>query len=287
MQKQVKGIVLMGLGSSIIPISDGFAKVLSESHSALLVSSGRYFAATALLVPFALARFGRSALPPTHRLMPHVLRTLFMVGSMTFYFMAIVTIDLATAVSAFFVGPIVGSLMAVIVLGERLTAPKVTALALGFAGAVIIARPGTAMSPGILLALLAGVCFGFYLVSTRAASGEATALQALVFQNIFGSLILLPQAIVTWQTPSFNELLMFLAMGGIAMLCHALSIKAFSHADATTLAPLSYMELITSAAVGYFWFGQQPEHVVWIGAALVASGGLVLIFTRNRSRARS
>lgn len=275
----------MALGSAIIPVADALAKILSENHSALLVSSGRYFAASLLLLPAAFLTKGREALPPRHRLKPHVVRTILMVTAMTLFYAAIVTIDLATAVSAFFIGPVVASLAAVLILGERMTRTKMIALVLGFAGAMIIAKPGASMSPGVLLALAAGVAYGFYLVSTRLASGQTSALQALVFQNVFGTLILLPQAILTWTTPSGVEILLFLGMGVISLLCHTLTITAFRHADATTLAPLSYVELVTAATVGYVWFGQAPELNVWIGAVFVAAAGLVLIFTRRAATA--
>jgi drug/metabolite transporter (DMT)-like permease len=281
MSSQIRGILFMASASAIIPVADGIAKVLSENHSALLVSSGRYFAASILLLPIAFMKHGRKALPPRHRLKPHVMRTILMVMAMTLFYVSIVTIDLATAVSAFFVGPIVGSVAAVFLLGERMTKAKLVALGLGFAGAIIIARPGTAMSPGVLLALAAGVCYGFYLVSTRLASGETTPLQALVFQNVFGTLLLLPQAILTWSAPSGFEIMLLLAMGAISLVCHTLTINAFRHADATTLAPLSYVELVTAATLGYVWFGQSPEVNVWIGAIFVAAAGLVLIFTRK------
>jgi drug/metabolite transporter (DMT)-like permease len=285
MSSQIRGIVFMASASAIIPVADGIAKVLSENHSALLVSSGRYFAASFLLLPVAFLKHRGNALPPRHRLKPHIMRTLLMVVAMTLFYVSIVTIDLATAVSAFFVGPVVGSVAAMFMLGEKMTRAKLVALLLGFVGAITIARPGSAMSPGVLLALASGVCYGFYLVSTRLASGETTPLQALVFQNVFGTLLLLPQAILTWSTPSGFEILLLLGMGVISLVCHTLTINAFRHADATTLAPLSYVELITSATVGYLWFSQLPESNVWIGAAFVASAGLVLIFSRKSAAA--
>ena len=175
MSSQIRGILFMASASAIIPVADGIAKVLSENHSALLVSSGRYFAASILLLPIAFMKHGRKALPPRHRLKPHIMRTILMVMAMTLFYVSIVTIDLATAVSAFFVGPIVGSVAAVFLLGEKMTKAKLVALGLGFVGAIIIARPGTAMSPGVLLALAAGVCYGFYLVSTRLRRNHAAA----------------------------------------------------------------------------------------------------------------
>ncbi len=147
MSSQIKGIAFMAMSSAIIPVADGIAKVLSENHSALLVSSGRYFAASFLLLPIALLKHKGSALPPRHRLKPHIMRTLLMVVAMTLFYVSIVTIDLATAVSAFFVGPVVGSVAAVFMLGEKMTRAKLVALVLGFAGAIIIAKPGTTMSP--------------------------------------------------------------------------------------------------------------------------------------------
>jgi len=131
------GIVLMAAAMLTIPLVDGLAKHLSATHSPLYISWARYAVACCVVLPFALSLHGR-ALLPKRDLGSHLLRTVFLMAAMTLYFLAIARTPLATAASAYFVGPIIAVLLAFLVLGERLTTRKVVALGLGFAGAMII-----------------------------------------------------------------------------------------------------------------------------------------------------
>ena len=102
------GLGLMTLGMLTIPMVDGLAKFLSAGHSPLFVAWARYAAACLVVLPVALLVHGRQPLP-RRDLGPHFLRTLFLMAAMTLYFLAIATIPLATAISAFFVAPILAT----------------------------------------------------------------------------------------------------------------------------------------------------------------------------------
>jgi drug/metabolite transporter (DMT)-like permease len=270
------GLGLMTLAMLTIPLVDGLAKYLSSGHSPFYIAWARYAVAAALVLPLALALRGRRALP-RRNLGPHVLRTLFLMGAMTCYFVAIAEIPLATAISAYFVGPIVGTVLAVLLLGERLTVRKGAAVVLGFAGALLIVRPGGDIEPGILLALAAGCLFACYMIATRLASQSADPIQTLAFQCLVGALILTPQALATWSVPLPGELWLFALLGLFSVTSHILSITAFRYADASTLAPLVYLELVGSAAVGFLVFDELPDLLVWIGAGVIVASGMLLI----------
>jgi drug/metabolite transporter (DMT)-like permease len=274
--RQTKGIVLMTVAMLSIPAVDGFAKTLSFEYSPLFISWARYAAASSIVLPIALARHGVHILP-TERLGAHGLRTLFLVASMTLYFLAIAEVPLATAVSAFFVGPILAVVLSVFVLKERLTIWKLLSLGLGFLGALVMLRPGGAIEPGLLYAFGSGFCFAFYMIATRAASRGSSPLQTLAFQCIVGTMLLTPQAIWTWDIPALNELILFAGLGAFSAMSHLLSIAAFRHADASTLAPLVYLELIGTSLIGFFLFQEVPGWATLIGAALIVAGGLVLL----------
>jgi drug/metabolite transporter (DMT)-like permease len=266
----------MTLAMLSIPLVDGLAKYLSAGHSPLYVAWARYAVAAALVLPLAVALRGRRALP-RRNLGPHVLRTVFLMAAMSCYFVAIAEIPLATAISAYFVGPIVATVLAVIVLRERMTARKGAALVLGFAGTMLIVQPGGAVEPGILLALAAGCFFACYMIATRLASQSSDPLATLAFQCLVGALILTPQALLTWSVPLASELWLFALMGLFSVTSHILSITAFRYADASTLAPLVYLELVGSAAVGFLVFDELPDLLVWIGAGVIVASGMLLI----------
>lgn len=279
LSRQTRGIALMTVAMLSIPMVDGFAKALSAEYSPLFISWARYVVACLIVVPLAAFRHGGGLFPQARR-GAHLLRTLCLMASMTLYFLALARIPLATAISAFFVGPIVAVVLSVLVLKERLTVWKLLSLGLGFGGALVILRPGAAVEPGLLMAFGSGLCFALYMIATRAAAQGSGPLQTLVFQCVVGALLLTPQAIWTWSIPTANDLLFFAALGAFSAFSHVLSIAAFRLADASTLAPLVYLELIASAAIGFVAFGEVPGWSTLFGAALIVAGGLVLLRRR-------
>lgn len=274
------GIALMTLAMLSIPMVDGLAKYLSPDHSPLFIAWARYAVASVFVVPFAFFRFG-TRIFPSERTASHLLRTFFLVIAMSLYFLAIARIPLATAVSAYFVGPIFAVFLAVVVLGERITMRKFASLAFGFVGAIVIVRPGSSIDLGIILALGAGLFFAFYLIATRQASQASDPVKTLAFQCTVGALLLTPQAILSWSMPTREALPYFAGLGLLSAASHLLSITAFRYADASTLSPLVYLELIGAAAIGFVAFGDVPGASTIIGAALIVIGGLVLIDRRT------
>jgi len=274
------GIGLMVLAMLSIPLVDGVAKHLSAEHSPLFISWARYAVASLIVLPIAFLRSGRNIFPQ-QRLGSHLVRTLFLMAAMTLYFLSIARIPLATAISAYFIGPIVATVLAIVWLGEAFTVRKAIALLLGFGGAMFILRPTGTIDPGIVLALASGVCFGCYMVVTRHASASSDPFKTLTFQCVVGAFILLPQALYAWSPTLGGALPFFVLMGVLSVTSHLLSITAFRHADASTLAPLVYLELVASAVVGFYVFGDLPGPHVWIGAAIIVIAGLLLLQRRR------
>ncbi|PCI05525.1 MAG: hypothetical protein COB78_02710 [Hyphomicrobiales bacterium] len=277
----LRGVVLMALAMLTLPFVDGGAKHLSADMSPLFVSWARYAAATLIVLPIAFYKFRFDFLPRTH-LKAQFLRTIFLVTAMTCYFVAIARIPMATALSAYFIGPIITTFLAVFLLGEKLTVRKIASLLLGFAGVLLILRPGGEIEPGILFAMASGMFFAFYLIATKQASSNSDPLKTLTFQCLVGSILLFPQAIWTWASPSPDQLLLLLGMGILSTFVHLLSIMAFQYADASILAPLVYIEMVGTTAVGLIFFNEFPEPLVWLGSAIIISSGLLLVVGKRQ-----
>ena len=172
------GLILMTIAMLSIPLVDGLAKHLSVSYSPLFLGWARYAVASLIVLPITATIHG-PRLFPAERRASHVFRPVFLVTAMTLHFLSIARIPLATAVSTFFVGPIIAAVLSVIVLKERLTSRKALSLTLGFVGSIVILRPGGAMDLGILLALGAGIFFAFYLIATRHAAQDSDPVKTL------------------------------------------------------------------------------------------------------------
>jgi len=263
-----------------VPTVDGIAKYLSADYSPFFIGWARYAVAGLAVLPLSACLHGRKMFPSEH-LASHAARTVFLVAAMTLYFLAIARIPLATALCAYFVGPILAVALSVVVLKERMTLVKGLSLASGFVGSIIILQPGGAVEPGILLALASGICFAFYLIATRRAAQQSDPVKTLAFQCLIGAALLTPQAVLSWTTPASDHLLLFAGLGLISAVCHLLSIIAFRLADASTLAPLVYAELVGAAIVGYFAFGDVPDGVTLLGAAFIIAAGLILLLRRT------
>lgn len=282
LSRPAKGIALMTLAMLIVPAVDGLAKHLSAEYSPLFLGWARYAVASLIVLPVAAAMNGPKAVFPAERWTPHLSRTVFLIAAMTLYFLAIARIPLATAVSAYFVGPVAATGLAVFLLKERMTRAKAISLALGLAGALVIVQPGGgAFDPAILLALGSGLCFAFYMIATRLAALDSDPMRTLAFQCVAGAVLLSPLAVLYWSIPSARDLLLFAALGLFSAVSHLLSIAAFRLAEASTLAPLVYVELIGAASIGYLVFGDVPSASTVLGAGLVVAAGLILLPLRR------
>lgn len=274
--RSAKGVILMILAMLSIPVVDGLAKYLSATYSPLFIGWARYAVACVIVLPIGAAMSGVRVFP-AERLAAHTLRTVFLVVAMTLYFLAVARIPLATAVSAFFIGPIVAVLLSVALLKEQLTVRKILSLALGFIGSLVILRPGGAIDSGLLLAFGAGLFFALYMIATRQASKDSDPVKTLAFQCAIGAVLLTPQAIWSWSTPAPSDLMFFVGLGLFSAVSHILSIAAFRLSDASTLAPLVYVELVGAAAIGYLAFSEVPGPSTLIGAGLIVAAGLRLL----------
>jgi drug/metabolite transporter (DMT)-like permease len=274
---RTQGVLLMALAMLIIPSVDGLAKHLSTTYSPLMIGWVSFAASSLIVTPIAVRLHGPALLPRTQKWL-HLLRLVFLLAAATMYFVAISRIPLATAVSAYFIGPVVAALLSVVVLKERMTIAKGLSLALGLAGAMVILQPGGGrIEPGLILAFGSGVAYACFQVTTRRIAEAASPFQTLAFQYLMGLVLLAPQAALNWTTPRISDLWLFAAMGSCGVFAHVLSVLAFRRAEASTLAPLSYLELLGSALIGYLAFGDTPGGSVVIGAALIVSAGALLL----------
>jgi drug/metabolite transporter (DMT)-like permease len=287
------GLLLMAAAMLIIPTSDAIAKYLSGAHSPAFLSWIRYVAALGFILPVALFQRRQAPGPATapasqgRYWLAQVVRTAFLVAAMTLYFVAIARIPLADALGAYFIAPIVATLLAAIALRERLDRRKLLAVLLGFVGAVLVVRPGTETSTDTLIALASGACMACYLVLTRATAQGRSPVSTLTIQLVLGILMLMPLALLQWTTPTRAGLLLILLMGLVSTLSNLMTISAFRLAPVATLSPLVYLELIGATALGFFMFGDLPSPLTWAGIAVIVVAGLIVATAPKAPPARS
>ncbi len=194
---------------------------------------------------------------------------------------------LATASAIGFTAPLIVTALAVPLLREHVGIRRWSAVLIGFAGALVIIRPGAGLDdPMLLLLLLGSATHALYLIATRWIGHYDDPATSIVFSALMGSLIMslvLPFSFV-WPRDAF-DLAMLCSLGLIGAAGHYLVIRAFRHGSAAVIAPLGYVELIGTATLGYLIFDNFPDLWTWIGAAIIIASGVYIALRERRLRA--
>ena len=278
----VVGIVLLIAAAILIPISDGFAKILTQDLAAAQVVWLRYGSQTLLILPIALWWHGRRIFQ-TAKPMTQALRSALITIAAFCFFSAITTIPLADTVAVFFINPFVITALSPWVLGERVGVWRWSAVVTGFLGTMILVRPGfETIDVGHLYAMGAGTAFAlFALVTRRLAGGDPP----LVTTFLTGAGALLMTSVVTpfvWVDVSVVHAGPVMGMGALGCLFSILVILAYERASASQLAPFGYVEIAAAAAVGWIMFGEFPDALSWVGIAVIATSGIVIAWREAR-----
>ena len=285
-ERATTGILLVVCAMTLVPVMDGIAKHLSADFDVFQVVWARYFFHLIILLPIVLWKHGAAGLLP-ERPVAQVLRGALLLVSTIFFFAAIAVMPLADALALVFVSPLVVTALSPWLLGEQVGMRRRSAVLIGFIGVLIIIRPGAGVfQVGSLLALTAGTIFAFYLIATRKLAGSAPPLVTLTYTAVIGALVMSVAVIWYWREPAFADWLAMLAMGAIAASGHFLLIKAFELAPASTLAPFTYWEIVSTTAVGYLWFGDFPHSLTWLGIAIVIGSGVYISYRESYRKRR-
>lgn len=268
------GLVLMAL--TLMPVMDAIAKHLSASFSVWQVSWARYFFHLLPVLPYTIWRYGWRCLWPAQPGLQLARGSTLLLSTICF-FGGVAVMPIADTLALAFVSPLVVTALSPLLLGERVSARRYLAVAVGFGGALVIIRPGAGvMQWAALYGIGAGVTYALYLIWTRKLSGTAPALVTLCYAGIVGTVGTTVALPFVWRTPDLAQLGWMVAMGALAAFGHGLITKAYDHAPASLLAPFSYSEMVMAALIGYLWFGDFPDAWTWTGVAVIVASGLYL-----------
>lgn len=281
-EQVLKAAVLMIVGMLCIPLGDAFAKLAMEStdYSAPALTWARFVLGAALVVPLAFA-LGHFRGADRRFWGAQAVRGTLLCGAITCIITAERQVPLADAFGAFFVGPVVATILARFVLGEIVRRLEWVAVAGGFVGVLLIVKPGFAMAPGIVWALAAGCFYGAYLTATRWARSVGPALGQLAGQLCFGALLLTPFVWTEMASLGLQAPGLLFGSGVASAIGNLLAIMAFGFARAATLTPLAYTQLISATALGWLVFTDRPDAVTAFGLAVVLVAGLSPLLARR------
>jgi drug/metabolite transporter (DMT)-like permease len=215
----------------------------------------------------------------------HLVRNLAHFGGQYGWFYGLALIPLTEVFAIEFTVPIWTAILATIFLGERMTRLRALAVVLGFAGILVILRPGVAMvSPPALAVLGAAVAFAIAHTLTKLLSGSDTPLAILFYMTAIQLPIGLGLALPGWVWPSPALWPWVFAVGVTALSAHYCMTRAFRLADATVVMPLDFLRLPLMAVVAFIVYGEALETWVLVGATIVFAGTWLNLKSAQRSR---
>lgn len=270
-----RGILWM-LGSTVLfSMGNAAAKYLTQSYHVVEVLWGRFTFAALLLTVIYGRRLARTM--ATRRLGLQLIRSSLTVGSTALFLLALHLLPLTEATALLFTGPIFVALLSRPLLSETVGPGRWLGIALGFAGAVVITRPGTTgFQVAWLVALGAALLFAFYLITTRMVSRSDSAATTLIYTNIVGMAATSAVLPFVWSWPDALGWTLIGVVSGVATAATFAMIKAFETAPAATVSPLTYVGLVWTAAFGLAVFGEVPDGWTIAGTALIGAAGLYL-----------
>lgn len=273
-----RAVLIMFIAMSFIPAGDTAGKMLSANLgiSPLYVSWSRFLIGGLMLMPFLPK--GTWGLLRDWRIW---FRASLLAVGLSCIQVALSREPIADVFAAFFIGPLVSYVLAMIFLREPITWQGSALVVLGFVGVLIVVQPGSDVGAGLIWAMAAGICYGAFLTASRWLSHLGTPVGLTFSQLFIAALLLTPLGAANMPTLT-GEVIWLTALSALfSMLGNLIMLYAYKIAPATRLAPLVYFQLLAAVILGWVFFDTLPALLTWIGLLIVMGAGIAS--TRLRS----
>lgn len=273
----LRGVLLIMLSVFLFSAMDTLAKMMLKTYPLPPLIWARYTVHFAFMLVLFAPRMGFSLIR-TQRPGMQILRGLLLVTSTAFFYLSLQHLPLAEAAAITFVAPVLVSALSRPMLAERVTRRQWTAVIFGFIGVLIIIRPGGGLlSLAAVFPLITALLFALYQIMTRKLAGRENPFTTLFFTALVGAVatsIILP---FNWQTPTFTQGALMIAIGCLGGTGHFLLIRAVELASPTALAPFLYTQLVWSTLLAYIAFREFPDGVSLFGMLVIVLAGLLAV----------
>ena len=280
-----RGIYWMLLTTGLFTSLDATAKYLAQDYPVPQVLWARFsfhLVFVALFLGTRLSVTLRSRRPGLQ-----LLRSFLMLVTTGMFFFAVGSLPLADVVAIMFVGPLFVTALSVPLLGDYVGPRRWAAVAVGFLGALLVVRPGSGIMQGLaVLPVLAAFSHALYTITTRKLANHDRPMTTLFYTAALGAVVTTAIVPFFWVTPDVAGWLLMALLGVFGAAGHLTLIKALGYASPVVVAPLSYASLVWSIGMGFALFGDLPDGMTLLGAAVIAGSGLY-VFHRERARSAS
>ncbi len=279
----LKGIAWMALTGVLFVAVTGVVRHLGSDMNPVQAAFIRYAMGVVIMAPLILrVRWTRIA---SGRVGLFLARGVVHGAGVMLWFYAMAHIPIAEVTALGFTAPIFTTIGAALFLGEKVRARRIGAILMGFAGAMIILRPGIAViDPGAIAQLMAAPLFAASFILAKKLTETDPSRVIVGALSIIVTLMLLPPALLVWRTPTLIELGWLFAVAGFATAGHLTLTQAFRAAEITVTQPVAFLQLVWATLLGYYVFGETPDIFTWIGAAVIVASASYIAYRELKSR---
>ncbi len=284
-----RAMSMMIVAMLLLPGMDAIAKWLVGAISPGQIVWSRFFFQLTLLIPFVFRTKGPWLTATLHL---HAMRGALIAAATVLFFTGLIYLPIAEAISIFFIEPMLVTLLSVVILRERIGIRRLSAIAIGFCGAMIIIRPTfSEVGWAVMYPVGTALCFSFYILLTRKLVRHEDPVRLQFLAGVFGCLVMTAALLVgtysqfdilTAVYPTTDQWLLLGGLGLIATVGHLLVVHAFRHAPVGVLAPFQYVEIIGATLYGFVLFNDFPDLLTWVGILIITGSGVYIFHRESR-----
>ena len=262
------------IGLSIAAFSGAIMKLLGDQISAYQVAWFRFAGMSVVLLPYLIWRYGLSGLKPARPII-QLIRGLTMAGGTTAFVIGAQTVDFADAIAILYAYPFLLVIIAVIFLGEHANWSVWIGVVGGFTGVLLVMRPEfDQINTGNFYIFACAVIVSIQLALNRKLSIVSPPIVTAFAGAVCAALVLTLLLPGSWK-PIPDDAWWYIGVLVVSgSINQTLLVFAFAHADASTLAPFTYFEIVSAVIFGFLIFGTLPTMLSWVGIFLITVGGL-------------
>ncbi len=263
---QVLILTLIGTMGAAVMVTG--VKFLSGSLHPFVIAFFRCLFGLIIVFPFIVKDNFNNL--KTNNLKIHILRSIINCIAMLTWFTAIGLMSLEKATALGFTSPLFATILAIILLKEKIKIHRTIALIFGFIGIIVIIRPGYIETGlGTYLMIVASISWAFVLIIIKQLSKNDSSLTIIFYMLAIMTPMTFCMSLSVWETPSLKDLYIFTAMGIGGLIAHLCLVKSLKIADTTLVVPFQYLKLIWASIIGYTIFFEKPDFWTWTGGTII------------------
>ena len=282
-----RAIVLTMATIGIFGVQDAVSKFLVQDYSPFQITMMRYwgFALFSLILVSRQAPLRQAF--ASRAPMLQVLRGVLLMADIWLFALALRTVPLGELQSITLIYPLLVTLFAIPILGEKVGVFRFVAVAIGFAGAMVIVRPGgLPLDWGVAFAIASSTLYALYIVITRKVTATDSASTSLAYTGVVGLVMSSAVGVFFWQPMGWHDVLLVVLVMGTTCAGHGLMTFALSQAPASVLQPFNYFSLPWAIVLSATVFGHMIDGISLLGAAVIVVAGLVVMARERIKRVK-